>query len=360
MTLKIPQLKAKQPKEFPNMRNNSQQSIDRLLNMLTYCRPHDSAGEREFVRAFIMPYSPEVFIDPVTLQDIAYVVKVGDTPVLWSCHVDTMHPTQAPVMQDVKYDAGCGMMYKDDKMPLGADDGVGVWLLLEMIDAGVPGTYIFHRGEERGGIGSRSMAANYEEFLARHKWAIAFDRRGTGDIITEQMMGETASVKFAAALADVLNKAKMDYKPCPSGVFTDTANYAHIIPECTNVSVGYDSEHTPAETLDVWHVECLRSALITGFINGVMLPTARVAIDPVPLWYWEKDMPLNKSKKSKRVTSHTPSDAYDVVDMSYEKLIKFVKKRPEDAADLLYHFAEQIVYAETGDEGDTMYDWKNI
>lgn len=341
------------------MHNNPQPPVERLLDMLTYCRPHDSAGEQAFVEKFIMPYSPDMFVDPVTAQPIAYVVKVGDTPVLWSCHVDTMHPNNAPVTQDVKYDAGCGMMYKDDKMPLGADDGVGVWLLLEMLDAGVPGTYIFHRGEERGGIGSRSMAANYEEFLARYKWAIAFDRRGTGDIITEQMVGETASVKFATALAGVLNKAGMDYIPCPHGVFTDTANYAHIIPECTNVSVGYDSEHTPAETLDVWHVERLRSALITGFINGVTLPVSRVAIDPAPLWHWEKDMPLGKSK---RVTSHTPSDAYDaydVVDMSFEELIRFVKKHPEDAADLLYQFAEQIVHAETEEES-AMYDWRKI
>jgi hypothetical protein len=348
-------MKTKQLKQLKG--SNMHNSTARLLNMLTYCRPHDSAGEREFVRQFIMPYSPEVFVDPVTLQDIAYAVKVGDTPVLWSCHVDTMHPNNAPVMQDVKYDAGCGMMYKDDKMPLGADDGVGVWLLLEMIDAGVPGTYIFHRGEERGGIGSRSMAANYEEFLARYKWAIAFDRRGTGDIITEQMTGETASVKFAEALAKVLNTAGMDYKPCPHGVFTDTANYAHIIPECTNVSVGYDSEHTPAETQDVWHLECLRSALITGFINGVTLPVDRVADAPVPLWHWEKDMPFDKSK---RVTSHTPSDAYDVIDMSFEKLIKFVRKHPEDAADLLYELAERVIYTGTETEEDAMYDWRKI
>ncbi len=218
--------------------------IDRLLDMLTYCRPHDSEGEMAFVEKFVIPYDPEVFLDPVTTQRIAYVLKIGDTPVLWSCHVDTMHPNNAPVRQDIKYDEECGMVYKDDKMPLGADNGAGVWLLLEMIDAGVPGTYIFHRGEERGGIGSSSMAANYEEFLAQYKWAIAFDRRGTGDIITEQMVGKTASDTFALAMADMLNKAGMDYAPCPNGTFTDTANYAYIIPECTNVSVGYDSEAT--------------------------------------------------------------------------------------------------------------------
>jgi hypothetical protein len=74
------------------------------------------------------------------------------------------------------------------------------------------------------------------------------------------------------------------------------------------------------------------------------------------LWHWEKDMPLGKSK---RVTSHTPSDAYDVVDMSFEELIRFVKKHPEDAADLLYQFAEQIVHAETEEES-AMYDWRKI
>jgi hypothetical protein len=44
---------------------------------------------------------------------------------------------------------------------LGADDAAGVWLLCEMIRAGIPGLYVFHRNEERGGRGA--------EFFAKHK-----------------------------------------------------------------------------------------------------------------------------------------------------------------------------------------------
>ena len=37
----------------------------------------------------------------------------------------------------------------------------GIWLLLEMIDAGVPGVYALHYGEERGGVGSSGLAEHH-------------------------------------------------------------------------------------------------------------------------------------------------------------------------------------------------------
>ena len=48
---------------------------------------------------------------------------------------------------------------------LGADDGAGVFLMLEMIDANVEGTYIFHRGEERGGWGSSQIAELHADYI---------------------------------------------------------------------------------------------------------------------------------------------------------------------------------------------------
>ena len=322
--------------------------MQKLQAMLTYCRPHESAGEREFVDRFIKPYQPEAFTNPQG-NVLAYVVGVGDhpnTPVLWSCHVDTVHKPDAPVTQTIVYDAECGMAYKDDKiMPLGADDGAGVWLMLEMIDAGVPGTYIFHRGEERGGIGSTGMAQHHEDFLRQFKWAIAFDRRGTGDIITDQFTGTTASTTFAQALADKLNaNAKhFAYAPSPHGIFTDTANYASIIPECTNVSVGYDNEHTPSETLDVWHLVALRDALIEVFKHGVDLPAVR---DPAVWDSWSYKAPSFEARQYEGL-GDAPMTAEDIINLKFSRLKRYVRAASaDDLTDLIYSLAEEVVYSQ--------------
>lgn len=127
---------------------------------------------------------------------------------------------------------------------LGADDTTGVWLMLTMIKAGVEGRYVFHREEEVGGRGSSWVAKNRPEYLDGIKAAIAFDRKGYGDVITHQG-SRCCSDEFAHSLAGLLGGA---YKPDPSGVFTDTANYTDIVGECTNISVGYFGQHGPAES----------------------------------------------------------------------------------------------------------------
>lgn len=321
--------------------------MKRLQAMLTYCRPHGGEGERQFVERFIKPYKPDELTGDKG-EVLAYRVQVGkveDAPILWCSHVDTVHNDAAPLKQEIVYDEACGMIYKDDKkMPLGADDGAGVWLMLEMIDAGIAGTYLFHRGEERGGIGSRGIAMHHEEFLKQFKYAVAFDRRGTGDIIVEQFVGQTASYTFAQALADKFNNTDagknvgFTYAPSAEGVFTDTANYADVIPECTNVSVGYDNEHSPNETLDVWHLQALRDAVIEAFASGIDLPVAR---DPQEPWKWSARLPTFEAGRLDDMYDG-PVSAREVLGMKYKDLVQYVKNAdPEDVAELLLMLAEE-------------------
>ena len=142
---------------------------------------------------------------------------------------------------------------------------------------------MFHYGEEVGGIGSRGIASEHSEFLRGFDKAIAFDRKGSQDIITHQGGGRTASDEFALALAAELD---MGHKPDDSGTFTDTSNYSEIILECSNVSCGYENCHTPNETLDVEYLLALRKACIK--VDWESLPASR---DPsvvedlwVPMW----------------------------------------------------------------------------
>lgn len=236
--------------------------------MLSYVRPHDGQGEADFVRDFITCI-PGVY----ALDDAAWVVQRGNNRVMFSCHVDTVHHASHGTRQPVEYDPFLQTAFPGKLQPLGADDAAGCWLMLQMLASGVEGTYVFHRGEEKGGIGSSHLAKHHQGFLKGFDYAIAFDRRGRSDVITHQSYGRCCSDSFAQALADQLNSRGLDYKPCDSGVFTDTANYTEIIPECTNLSCGYEHEHTADEQLDIEHLLAMRDALLT--LVWEELPVAR-------------------------------------------------------------------------------------
>lgn len=226
-----------------------------LYEMLTYARPAGSRAERAFRKRFLLPL-PGAITDP---WGNIHVI-VGPAPVvLWSAHTDTVHRAsgrQHPVIRGSFFEAPKGANC------LGADDTVGCYLLRELILAGIPGEYVFHYGEERGGIGSSALAKHRPDWAKSFLCAIALDRQGTGDIVTHQFGGRTASDRFAISLADALSTAGLrGYAPAP-GIYTDTAEYADLIPECTNLSVGYYHQHTSAETVDCGHVLKLRQALI--------------------------------------------------------------------------------------------------
>ena len=172
-----------------------------------------------------------------------YVVEVGSgSQTMFACHLDTVCTERMKTKAILKH----GMIYsKRKRCPIGGDDKAGVLCLIAMIHAGIPGTFVFHAGEECGGIGASHIAATME--LSRFKRAIEFDRRGTSSVITNMGWSETCSAGFANTLCGRLG---MGFKPDPTGIFTDTSNYIEMISEVTNISVGYSGNHTANETLD--------------------------------------------------------------------------------------------------------------
>lgn len=158
---------------------------------------------------------------------------------------------------------------------IGADDASGIYVMARMIEAGVPALYIFHAAEEVGGIGSHYIASRTPDLLKGITHAIAFDRRGTTDVVWMQGGEECADQGTAGVLAHILNQANtaFAYKPSDRGSFTDTKLYRHLVPECFNVSIGYDNEHTARETQDVAHLVRLAQACIT--LDWRSLPTWR-------------------------------------------------------------------------------------
>src|SRR5258708_19086192 len=186
----------------PKIEREPQQAINELMGMLSTRRKAGGRQERRFIREWIAPLKME--------QDANgnYWKRIGDSTVLWSCHTDTVHRDggrQKLAWRDKKLviAAGC------KSNCLGADDTAGCWLMRELILAGVPGVYIFHRAEEIGGLGSSWIAKNTPGKLEGLQCAIALDRRGKRDVITFQAGGRCCSNTFADSLATQLD---MDYR----------------------------------------------------------------------------------------------------------------------------------------------------
>ena len=214
-----------------------------------------------------------------------YVLQ-GETTTMFSCHTDTVHKRSEVDKFEVEIDAS-GYMRRKGGGVLGADCGTGWIIMLCMLRAGVPGLYVWHRDEEIGGGGSRYFADDKAGVLAGIERCVAFDRAGYADVITHQAGTRGCSDTFATALAASLNAAMPDprealapfppFKPDPTGVFTDSHNYIGVIPECTNLSVGYFEQHTRKEEQDMLFLEDFVLACCS--VNWEGLPTERVPVD---------------------------------------------------------------------------------
>ena len=322
--------------------------MQQLLEMLTYKRPHLSATEQEFIERFIEPLGehPNVISYDTDAAGNIYVTTDVNSKTLFTAHVDTVHSKEGK--QVVTHDKNINLIYLDDKAALatnclGADDTAGMWLMLQMIDAKVPGTYAFFRGEERGGIGSRHAAQHQADFFVQFDRAVAFDRRGTSDVITHQAGGRCCSDAFADQLANMLCAGNVTYMPCSGGIFTDTANLTDLIPECTNLSCGYDAEHSVNETLDAEHLLNMRDALINVDWEGLTTVRKAGEVDPMDYGNWGGGSWFRDYDR--KATNYTPTK--DIMSMNFSDLVAYVKKADaEDVAEVIYDLIDQVMYYE--------------
>jgi hypothetical protein len=233
--------------------------VKELIDMLSYRRPNGSKTERRFIRRYLSPLGCEV--DKLG----NYHKRIGDAPIMWSCHTDTVHKHGG--RQNLRILGDTVHVADAQSNCLGADCTAGVWLMVQMIRAEVPGLYIFHRAEECGGVGSAHIAETTPELVKDIQFAIAFDRKAKHSIITHQWGGRCCSKAFAESLSTALG---MDHVTDSGGSFTDTASYVDIIGECTNLSVGYQDEHQRTETLDLDYIARLRAALLAADFNDLI------------------------------------------------------------------------------------------
>lgn len=235
-------------------------------------------------------------------------IQIGTSDVMFTSHLDTATSALTKVNHVIEDE----MIKTDGTSILGADDKAGVTIMLHMIKNSIPGLYYFFVGEEVGCIGSGKVAEkNKIEKIPFISKVISFDRRGTDSIITFQSGSRCCSDTFGTALAKELNDAEttFSYKNDPTGIYTDSAQFVKIYPECTNISVGYYSEHTYNERQNIEHLAKLADACLK--VDWVSLPVER---DPSKVeysyssyyrggdWDWEDTYYSNSS----HVNSYTP------------------------------------------------------
>lgn len=265
-----------------------------LLYILTQPRSHDTPSEKRF-GTWLIGQLNKMKAKPTLRTFDNITVEIGDAKTLFSCHIDTVHGKNEQLPYKLVYDPsfehimlaeevepwkeGDPVWKKDRKVKvagcLGADDGAGVWLMLKMIEAKIPGGYIFHRGEECGGQGSKAMLSKEAEWVKKFTACVAFDRAKDFEVITTQGGQICASQDYGVALSNALTWPEMaiKYETSTLGSFTDSKTYRGIVSECVNVAVGYYHQHNTDEYLDYGHLYALLDRIKT--VKWDELPRAR-------------------------------------------------------------------------------------
>jgi len=263
---------------------------------------------------------------------------IGSPDILFCAHLDTVG---GPDSINIIHEFDGDIIKTNGKTILGADDKAGVVIMLEMIEKKVPGFYLFTVGEEKGCQGSSKLSKKMEnkpdDKFKNIKKIVAFDRSGYKSVITHQMQQRCCSDDFANDLAAKLNKFGFSYQLDPEGYYCDSAEFADIIPECTNISVGYFDQHNNNERQDINFLIRLADACCK--IDWFSLPIKR---DPKKVEYIDSYY-FSKKKKISEVDDEQEFDDYDFhpFDIGENKDIEVFYFQ-----DIKYDFISDVSYLE--------------
>lgn len=278
-----------------------------------------------------------------------YFVLIGNSEqsdVAFTSHLDTVaRPGSAA--PDIAITNKGVMFLRNPQVAdcLGADCGAGIYLMLEMIKRGVHGRYCFFVDEEVGCEGSRASAKDDTGFWTGVKAMISFDRRGDG-IITHQRYQRCCSDTFAKELAARLGRTEAHLQ---KGVYTDSAEFVSIIPECTNVGVGYMHEHTPDEVLDLNILgQVLERVLQAGTFKHLPIERDPKVVEP-DAWLSASAYPFVTALDIPSAEDpHLLAAFKEVSQLSKQQLIGWVLDNPARAAEYImvysdYGFKDELI-----------------
>lgn len=309
-----------------------------------------------------------------------YYHIIGNSDTMFTAHLDTVGgDVPINVIIEEKNGKETGLIKTDGKSILGADDRAGIVILLYMIEKNIPGFYLFPVGEEVGCIGSgkltKYLVENSEKgkitlksddgkniereidipknnIYKNIKKVISFDRMGYSSIITHQMDQRCCSDMFGNALATELNKHGFSFDLDDSGVYSDSAEFADIYSECTNLSVGYFAQHTKDETQDIEFLESLCDACTK--VNWGNLPISRCPGDVEYLDnyynYWGGRGSGKKHSGYKQRHQYIYDDEYD------ESPADYLKEKEKDVKAEFFIDKEYDYISDVSFIGDKMVD----
>lgn len=178
-----------------------------------------------------------------TLNDYNIKHKVTDNYIITNQHKQAplicVHTDTVGTIPPKPGDLNLGdVIYSRTAECLGADDRAGIWIALQMI---MHGTYTkfeygFFVREEKGCVGSKTLTN-----LDKYTCFIGLDRASRDGVQNVATYGYDN--------AELLNYFPYEEQ---QGSFTDCSVLAGKTDvACVNISVGYENEHSPYETLNV-------------------------------------------------------------------------------------------------------------
>ena len=312
-----------------------------LVEMLRYMRPQYCETQELFCERFLEP----IFGLPDRHGNYTHIVFGDDGKypnICFTAHHDTVHKIGG--MQNVLViDDVVSVADRTVSSCLGADCTTGIWLMLNMIEAGVVGTYVVHDSEEIGCKGSSALVKDNPFWLESLDAVISFDRFGDKSIITHQSGRRTASEAFADSFALAVGMPQL--QPDDGGSYTDSNEYINVVSECTNISVGYYNQHSSNETQDLRYANALCASLISADWSLLVFKRDKTIIEE--LWWgrgWEHDAFYGDSSNDQitRATeyeddgcSFAVDDIEDVILFNTRAVAKLLRQYGYDADTLI-------------------------
>ena len=273
-----------------------------------------------------------------------YIIDVGESKTMFASHIDTADRTKQRVRRTVAGD----YIGTDGKTILGADNRAGIAVMLHLLRHDIPGRYVFFVGEEAGRIGS--TFAEKDGIADAISRVICWDRYGERSIITHQMGERSCSDQFAIALANAYDKQGLTLDPDEGGTYTDSYSFTDVVPECTNISVGYFGQHTTAETQNArFLVDMAEASLEVDWEN---LPTIRnpFAAPEYNFQPWKYDEEKWYTKQPARSALSIYNDVAELVEaarynvLTKEEVYDFFWEHPEETSDLLFDLLKGVPF----------------
>lgn len=175
----------------------------------------------------------DVFTEDRVVATKDFIYAIGDVPIMLVAHLDTVHKE---IPWDIYYDRDKRIVWSPQG--LGADDRAGVFSIMTILKNGFRPHILFTTDEEIGGLGARAAA---KQLTPDVNFVIEVDRRGEKDSV----FYDCDNPKFE----EYINKFGFNTN---YGSFSDIS---YLCPDWgmagVNLSIGYDCEHTKAETLNV-------------------------------------------------------------------------------------------------------------